>query len=297
MIRKGAIVCVCLFWLLSGVTLYAKTGTLMDMVGVNGYALGSATTAGLSDSSSFDKNPARLSLSSHSYFYSGYSSFFGDLVKGSVLGGITPYTSRLTFGFSVPMRWITGIEKVDEVSSVGVVTGSFSDIEVQPNVSLAWKVSSFMALGAGVDMTYHTVYNETATQMSGSVGAFFSFETTSVGVSLTQLPILKKSWSTGLKESFPVVARAGVSQIIDQGLEIIADAALDGDGHYQLNAGLNVTLSPLMDVQVGGYDIGDTTQLRVGTRLTLGALRLSYAYAQHDTLGIVHKVGIGLATL
>lgn len=287
--EKKVLLILCVFaWLLIN---QIQANSFDDDAMVEGFAMGSATTA-ISDSlDSLYKNPAMSGFINRAKVTLHYSKNPSTETSVYAFSGVRP-TRMGTFGFSIPVRTVSDIPETIEEGNRGEQIGFFSDTQTSIKMSFATKFLSRFSLG--VSSTYHmqTLYSESSTGYSFDVGGAYSGQRLAIGASVSDL-VHQSTWSTGRKEKNSSSKHAGISFAVLDNTKI----AVDGDfkeGKARCNIGLDWKPSEHLDVLIGIKDLTSEKDVRLGLNLNLLGMALNYAMSVTGPLGIVHKAGITL---
>lgn len=277
-------------------TIFSASGRQdpMDNIGggVRAAAMGSAFVAVSDDSSAIYWNPAGLSNLRQSELSLQHSSWFGT-GRESLLYGI-PIPKVGGVGLSGSYM---GYGSFDGRDSLGASTGSYSANQIDLGMGWGGRVAGILSLGAQIHGVQQTLDEKSYSLFTAGFGALVK---TSggwrMGASYMNGGISKGSVATA------AAFRAGLSRnwTFKKGWDILAAASgnLSPQSGNSFQGGLEANYGGKYFIRVGydqrlqksGFDglYGPTA----GLGMSLGSLRLDYAFVPYGDLGNSHQFGL-----
>ncbi len=261
---------------------------------VSAYAKGYAIAAEAEGLGSIFKNPAGLVSLSHTRVMSTASSYFNGAMNSASFSVGIPLTPHVKMAVSLPIKHVDSIPKTSDVNGKGVLTGYFDELETSGIVSFAALLDYTLSIGINVEYLWHRIDDKTGSGVSVDLGIQGAYQEWRWGLSMENAGNTAIQWTTGYRDRLPRRIHAGISRHVFEGVTVSGDSSWKEQGLDSIHLGTRIKLSPSFFIQAGLHNAMKTKRFSIGTQLILERWELSYAFSQHEQLGIIHKIGMDI---
>jgi hypothetical protein len=258
---------------------------------VGAFAKGFAVTAEMSGLEAAYKNPAGINGIASATFSSVYTSQMDSFAQLANVGFGLPL-GPIKMAINVPMMAISDIPLTVDSAGRGSQIGSFSDTKINGILSLGMDVMENLHLGVNADYAYEKLAEQSGNGLGFDAGLIVDLPLFSLGASWQNLGGMAINWTTGYSDMIPQRFNFGVSTIETGFGRILADASSMSGRSAEMNVGYDAHLSPFFELQLGEHDLRVAKEFHIGFSLRLDGAQITYAFAQNQDLGSIHKIGI-----
>lgn len=196
---------------------------------------------------------------------------------------------RLYTALSLPIGYINGIDEATNASGQGIVTNQFSDYQIQLKSTVAAELYNKLFLGATVSYHYHKIYQESARYLSLNLGTKMHLKQFIIAGSISNIPVLKKKWSTDLIEKISSGYHFGIAT------SIIKNTLITSDIHYKnkkwsFDTGLDYQITNQFSLGLGCKSVLSNKIYYITPKLSVEQLGLRYLLSYQKKLGLSHEI-------
>ena len=251
-----------------------------DSTLVTGFSKGFAITAEELGLESASKNPATLTSVQKNSFSSTYSSYYNHILQSYNLSWAIPLFKRYIIGLQFPNQVVQNIPHTQAgPENEAIQIGQFQDKKTGTALSVAFKGSQSLSLGATLSGTHQKIFNQTQSSFGLDLGLLRKQNWGNIGISIQNM---------GSKR---LINNAGFTLLTPPYGHISIDASQQKKEHL-VNIGYTLPILSNFIVSAGIKDITHSKQLRLGLELRLANVAILIAQGHHDVLGPINKVGI-----
>lgn len=238
-------------------------------------------------------NPAGISGAHLTQLKTSYATYFENQYAIQALSLVLPLSQQLTLGLGVPVRKIDDIPLTVSDKGVGLVVGSFTDIEIEGLCSLAYQFLDQFSIGMNISPLYHKLYDQSATALTSDLGVLYSdiSQRTFVSFSVKNILSTPKKWSSGFSESLTPCYQASLSTAITSEIDVYAETSFEILSKQHVTIGTNLVFDQLI-CSAGLIDAWQTNQFLSGVELKTDDLTIQYHMTSHPSLGVCHQFGV-----
>jgi hypothetical protein len=272
-------------------SIFGIPASFTKIIPTSTFAKGFAVVAETGGVENIYHNPASIVGSKGTSVGVSYSSFYDNLYSTSSFEFITPLSDRVSIGFALPVKMISGIPLVVDSNGTGEQIGSFSDIETAGILSFAYKLTPNAYLGLNTYYYYRKIYEAQASNLGFDIGIIADYKKFAFGACLSNISNSQLEWTSGQKESQnQQITIGGLYRFTESFIGLADIEFIDGD--YIVNVGAELWLTNTFAFTGGVYDCDRGKKISLGLQLLLNQFKWNYAFAEHDDLGLIQKVSL-----
>ncbi|MBT6121055.1 hypothetical protein HOH45_06290 [bacterium] len=267
-----------------------------DLALVKGFALGNALTAEKSLDAIF-KNPSAPKTGDSPIFQTNVSSYYDSDIQILSFLYSTKLAEGVIFSIGIPVKKISGIRQTVELNGRAHEVGSFQDFHILGLSALTYSMET-LSFGISAYVNHQTIGDYSANSFGFDVGFQAEINNLLVGASLQNLNKPSVEWSTGKSEEVSPIINGGLNIECSEKISVLFDGELEVDTvksqNLTFNSAVSYSLSPEMEATIGIRHLFSNRNFRFGLSTNFTPITLSYAFSNHESLGVIHKLGVSI---
>ena len=261
------------------------------MTSVTSFGKGFSTVSQANGIESIYTNPAGVAIIDALQFGSTYSTFFDTLYSMTSLSIGVPITHSSSLAFHLPVKTVSDIPIIQSVNGSGVLAGTFTDRYLQPSIHLGTYLLPELAVGVAARYHYRELGELTTKGTAFDLGLIVDAIDWTFGATVKDVGGTQLLWSDDTRETIDSELWMGIDFAFDRDVRLSLSCE-DVLNDSWVHIGAAYALSHSLTWFMGVYDVTQTSRFSTGASVMLGQMTVHYAYALHDTLGTIHKVGV-----
>ncbi|MBT5953713.1 hypothetical protein HOG98_03225 [bacterium] len=267
-----------------------------DLALIKGFGLGNALTAENSVDAMF-KNPSAPNSINSSVFQTNFSSYYDSDIQILSFLYSSKLTESLVLSVGVPIKKISGIKETVELNGRAHEIGSFQDFHILGLTALTYSIDA-LSFGVSAYINHRTIGDNSGNSFGFDIGFQAEVNNLILGASIQNINKPSIGWSTGLSEDVSPIVNGGFNLTLSEKISILFDGEWELETiesqNFRFNSSVSYLLGPEIEATLGIRHMFSNRNLRFGLSTDLEPIKLSYVFSNHESLGVIHKIGVSI---